>query len=165
MPESPEPDFVVVEEVLPPGPLQIPNPPPAAEWVALPDTAPADESDSDKPDEDYTDMTDCDTETECVNGEGHPDVRESDLPITETKYRHLLPVSPETGSKDYAPMPAVRKSKRVTAGSHSNPFHLPKSACHAISVSTDMVSQVLTSVGAALFEKASQGAFESVCVL
>lgn len=51
---------------------------------------------------------------------------------------------------------------KATAGAHPNPFHLPKSACNAVTVSTDMVSQVLTSLDAALFEKALQGAFESV---
>lgn len=47
----------------------------------------------------------------------------------------------------------------MTAGTHSNPFNLPKSSCNAVTVSTDMVSQVLTSLGTALFEKAMQGAF------
>ena len=68
-------------------------------------------------------------------------------------------------SKADAPTPAIRKSKRETAGTHPNPFHLPKSACNAVSVSTDMVSQVLTSLGTGLFEKALQGAFESARVL
>lgn len=64
-----------------------------------------------------------------------------------------------------APTLAITKSKQATAGAHPNPFHLPKSACNAVTVSTDMVSQVLTSLGAVLFEKALQGAFESVHVL
>lgn len=55
------------------------------------------------------------------------------------------------------PVPAVRRSKRATAGVHTNPFHAPRSACNAVSVSTDMVSQVLASIGTALFEKALQG--------
>ncbi|ROL47075.1 hypothetical protein DPX16_18873 [Anabarilius grahami] len=59
------------------------------------------------------------------------------------------------------PVPAVRRSKRSTAGVHTNPFHAPRSACHAVSVSTDMVSQVLTSIGTALFEKALQGAMNA----
>lgn len=62
--------------------------------------------------------------------------------------------------KTRAPVPAVRRSKRVTAGTHSNPFHLPKSSCNAITVSTEMVSQVL-SLGSALFEKALQVIFVS----
>ncbi|XP_024117618.1 uncharacterized protein LOC112139155 [Oryzias melastigma] len=66
---------------------------------------------------------------------------------------------------DTAPIPAIRKSKRTTAGSHSNPFHLPKSACNAITVTTDMVAQVITSLGTALFEKALQSAFNTVEVL
>ncbi len=63
------------------------------------------------------------------------------------------------------PIPAVRRSTRVTTGCHSNPFHSPKSACNAVTVSTDTVAQVLTSLGTALFERALQGAFESVQVL
>lgn len=59
------------------------------------------------------------------------------------------------------PVPAVRRSKRATAGVHTNPFRAPRSACHAVSVSTDMVSQVLASLGTALFEKALQGAMNA----
>ncbi|RXN06967.1 Retrovirus-related Pol poly from transposon [Labeo rohita] len=59
------------------------------------------------------------------------------------------------------PVPVVRRSKRATAGVHTNPFHAPRSACHAVSVSTDMVSQVLTSIGTALFEKALRGAINT----
>lgn len=161
MPEPPEPDFVVVEEVLPPRFVQIPNPPPAVEQVSLPDSASADESYTDNPNEDYADMRDCDTETECVDIEVHPDV-DSDLHITRNRDGHTsADISGGGGSKTYVPTPAIRKSKLATAGSHSNPFHLPKSACNAVSVSTDMVSQVLTSLGTALFDKALQGAFDS----
>lgn len=59
------------------------------------------------------------------------------------------------------PVPAVRRSKRSTAGVHTNPFHAPRSACHAVSVSPDMVSQLLTSIGTVLFEKALQGAMNA----
>ncbi len=59
------------------------------------------------------------------------------------------------------PVPAVRRSKRATAGVHTNPFHAPRSACNAVSISTDMVSQVLTSIGTALFEKALRGAMNT----
>ncbi len=59
------------------------------------------------------------------------------------------------------PVPAVRRNKRATAGVHTNPFHAPRSACNAVSVSTDMVSQVLTSIGTALFEKELQGAMNT----
>ncbi len=59
------------------------------------------------------------------------------------------------------PVPAVRRSKRATAGVHTNPFHAPRSTCNAVNVSTDMVSQVLTSIGTALFEKALQGAMNT----
>ncbi|XP_056609057.1 uncharacterized protein LOC130426352 [Triplophysa dalaica] len=59
------------------------------------------------------------------------------------------------------PVPALRRSRRTTAGAHTNPFHAPRSACHAVSVSTDMVSQMLASIGTALFEKALQGAMSA----
>ncbi len=58
------------------------------------------------------------------------------------------------------PVPAVHRSKRANAGVHTNPFHAPRSTCNAVNVSTDMVSQVLTSIGTALFEKALQGCNE-----
>lgn len=41
------------------------------------------------------------------------------------------------------PTPATRKSRRETAGVHSNPFNLPRSACNAVSFSPDILSQVL----------------------
>ncbi len=59
------------------------------------------------------------------------------------------------------PVPAVRRSNCATAGIHTNPFHAPRSACNAVSISTDMVSQVLTSIGTALFEKALRGAMNT----
>lgn len=161
MPESSGPDFVVVEEVLPPQSVQTANLPQVAEGVGLSVTS-TDQIDSEEPDEHCADMRNCDAEAECVNSDVHPDVSDTDLPMTRNRNRHALTYTADgTGNKASAPKPAIRKSKRATAGSHSNPFHLPKSACNAVSVSTDMVSQVLTSLGAALFEKALQGAFES----
>ena len=62
---------------------------------------------------------------------------------------HTLPDNDFAQSKAYTPRPAIRKSKKATAGSHSNPFHLPKSSCNAVSVSAD--SQVWTNVCGALF--------------
>lgn len=42
-----------------------------------------------------------------------------------------------------APIPPPRRSPRATAGIHKNPFHLPRSACNAVSISPDVLSQVL----------------------
>lgn len=49
----------------------------------------------------------------------------------------------EEGVKPEVPCPAVRKTQRTNAGVHSNPNHLPKSTCNAVSFSPDVLSQVL----------------------
>ncbi|KAK3561697.1 hypothetical protein QTP86_012539 [Hemibagrus guttatus] len=41
------------------------------------------------------------------------------------------------------PCSAIRKTQRTTAGAHSNPYRLPRSACNAVSFSPDVLSQVL----------------------
>lgn len=58
-------------------------------------------------------------------------------------------------------VPAEHRRKRATVGVHTNPFHAPRSACYAVSISTNMVSQVLTSIGTALFEKALRDAMNT----
>lgn len=50
------------------------------------------------------------------------------------------------GAVKHAFVPPVPRSTRVTAESHSNPFHLPNSTCIVAHVSIDMVPQVLTSL-------------------
>lgn len=40
-------------------------------------------------------------------------------------------------------LPPLKRSSRTTAGIHSNPFHLPRSACNAVTVSKEMVSQAV----------------------
>uniref|UniRef100_A0A3P9MIP6 Gypsy retrotransposon integrase-like protein 1 n=1 Tax=Oryzias latipes TaxID=8090 RepID=A0A3P9MIP6_ORYLA len=52
------------------------------------------------------------------------------------------------------PVPAPRRSQRATAGLHSNPHHLPRSTCNAISLSPDVLSQLLINVGTAFFREA-----------
>ena len=74
---------------------------------------------------------------------------DSDGESTSNGDGHTLLDNDCAQSKAYTPRPAVRKSKRATAGFHSNPFHLPKSSCNAVSVSAD--SQVWTNVCTALF--------------
>lgn len=55
--------------------------------------------------------------------------------------------APRKGKKEKAeagpPTPATRRSRRETAGVHTNPFNLPRSACNAVSFSPDVLSQVL----------------------
>lgn len=40
-------------------------------------------------------------------------------------------------------IPPARRSQRTTAGTHKNPFNLPRPACNAMSLSPDVLSQVL----------------------
>lgn len=49
----------------------------------------------------------------------------------------------EKGVKLEVPCPAPRKTHRETAGQHSNPNRLPRSACNAVTLSPDVLSQVL----------------------
>ncbi len=51
------------------------------------------------------------------------------------------------------PVPTPRRTKRVK-GVHSNPFNEPKSACNAVSLSPEVFSQVLTSLGSVFFREA-----------
>uniref|UniRef100_A0A669EIZ6 Gypsy retrotransposon integrase-like protein 1 n=1 Tax=Oreochromis niloticus TaxID=8128 RepID=A0A669EIZ6_ORENI len=52
------------------------------------------------------------------------------------------------------PTPVPRRSKRANAGVHSNPYNVPVSACHAITLSPEVLSQLLTNMGTALFKEA-----------
>lgn len=56
--------------------------------------------------------------------------------------------------KVLAPVPAPRRSQRANAGVHSNPHRLPTSACNAITLSPDALSQLLSSMGAVFFREA-----------
>lgn len=46
-------------------------------------------------------------------------------------------------AKSEVPCPTPRRTPRVSAGVHSNPDRLPKSACNAVTFSPDVLSQVL----------------------
>lgn len=52
------------------------------------------------------------------------------------------------------PVPTPRRTKRANAGLHSNPFNEPRSACNAVSLSPEVFSQVLTSLGSVFFREA-----------
>ncbi|XP_073669631.1 uncharacterized protein [Paramisgurnus dabryanus] len=52
------------------------------------------------------------------------------------------------------PVPMPRRSKRANAGLHSNLFNEPRSACNAVSLSPEVFSQVLTSLGSVFFREA-----------
>uniref|UniRef100_A0A3B3RLD9 Gypsy retrotransposon integrase-like protein 1 n=1 Tax=Paramormyrops kingsleyae TaxID=1676925 RepID=A0A3B3RLD9_9TELE len=56
---------------------------------------------------------------------------------------------------DAPPTPPSRRSQRSTAGRHKNPFSLPRSACNAVSLSPDVLSQVLA--GMVLFTSERNG--------
>ncbi|KAL1266287.1 hypothetical protein QQF64_001962 [Cirrhinus molitorella] len=49
----------------------------------------------------------------------------------------------EESVKSAVPCPSERRTQRTSAGVHSNPNRLPKSACNAVSFSPDVLSQVL----------------------
>ncbi|XP_041841581.1 uncharacterized protein LOC121640000 [Melanotaenia boesemani] len=52
-----------------------------------------------------------------------------------------------SGKVDVGPStPGPRRSRRETAGVHSNPFNLPRSACNAVPPSPDALSQMLAGV-------------------
>ncbi|XP_051273029.1 uncharacterized protein LOC127373010 [Dicentrarchus labrax] len=90
---------------------------------------------------------DDDLEEEPVLGP-HPTSESVDLPAVELELR---PVPAPRRSKEGntgtdIPIPPPRRSQRATAGINKNPFHLPMSACNAVSLSPDVFSQVLTSV-------------------
>ncbi|XP_067458021.1 uncharacterized protein [Thunnus thynnus] len=65
---------------------------------------------------------------------------------------HVLEPEPVTRSRSAAPTPAPRRSQIANAGVHSNPHHIPVSACNAITLSP--LSQLLTSMGAMFFREA-----------
>lgn len=74
-------------------------------------------------------------------------------PVGETP----LPLAQSSSSRDEevtVPVPAPRRTKKANAGAHSNPHHVPRSACNAISLSPDVLSQLLTSMGAVFFREA-----------
>ena len=60
-----------------------------------------------------------------------------------------------------APTPAPRRSQRANAGVHSNPLRIPMSACTAITLSPDALSQLLSSMGAVFFREVVK---EAKCV-
>lgn len=57
-------------------------------------------------------------------------------------------------SESRRPVPAPRRTSRPNAGMHSNPFNEPRSACNSVSLSSEVFSQVLTSLGSVLFREA-----------
>ena len=99
-------------------------------------------------------------ETEEVeHSEGEPEVEFADCqPVVEPLDREpeMEPPAPvsDTGVNVEAPVPAPRRTQRTNAGMHSNPYNDPKSACNAILLSPEMLSQLLTSMGALFFREA-----------
>lgn len=52
------------------------------------------------------------------------------------------------------PVSTPRKTSRANAGMHSNLFHEPRSVCNSVSLSPEVFSQVLTSLGTVFFREA-----------
>lgn len=52
-----------------------------------------------------------------------------------------------------APVPTPCRALRGNAGAHSNPQHILRSACNTISLSPDVLSQLLTSMGVVFFRE------------
>ena len=81
----------------------------------------------------------------------------SPVSVPETQPEPTGPVTRSRSAMDVqvqAPIPALRRSLRTNAGVHLNPRRLPRSACNAITLSPDALSQLLTSMGAVFFRKA-----------
>lgn len=57
-------------------------------------------------------------------------------------------------SRVQQPIPAPRRSKRVNAGTHPNPYHEPKSVLESMSLSPVMVSHIIASLGSVFFREA-----------
>lgn len=87
-------------------------------------------------------------ETIIYNTEVSPDTGDNIIHLAEP----VSVDSPWKTSGQNSPIPAIRRSKRVNAGVHRNPFNLPRSTCNAVAISTEMVSQVLVNICTALFK-------------
>ena len=57
------------------------------------------------------------------------------------------------------PIPPPRRNQRTTAGRNRNPFNLPMSACNAVSLSPDLLSQVLA--GMVLYSSQFKGTIDA----
>lgn len=64
------------------------------------------------------------------------------------------PVPPPDTPLSRRPVPAPRRTGRANAGMHSNPFNEPRSTCNSVSLSPEVFSQVLTSLGSVFFREA-----------
>lgn len=83
--------------------------------------------------------------------------------FSDVLVRHPIPAprsSLGVPDESKVPTPVPRRSKRQTAGKHSNPNNLPKSVCNAVSFSPDILSQVLAGMVIYTSEKL-KGAMDS----
>lgn len=91
-----------------------------------------------------------------------PEQDREPLPVTDDgEDEHVETGIEEPSFSDLRSNLPLRRTSRATAGVHTNPFNLPRSTCNAVAVSTEMVSQVLSSISAVLFEKALQEVMSS----
>lgn len=88
---------------------------------------------------------------------------QSSLVLASTEQKDYVPeqIAPDTSRALEVeepvlrrPVPTPRRTKRANAGLHSNPFNEPRSVCNAVSLSPEVFSQVLTSLGSVFFREA-----------
>lgn len=95
-----------------------------------------------------------DSDHGCSSEAGHAEILVTKN-TTVSESTAPVPHSRPTGDdKVTVPIPTPRRSRRVNAGVHSNPHHVPKSVCNAISLTPDVLSQLLTNMGVTFFRAA-----------
>lgn len=126
-----DPEFVLVEEVG--------NP--VAEQVETLDPENLDLM----TDESESHLAESVVEDEDILGWEINDAESINLPNEESEVRPVpAPRKRKEGNARVdTPIPPPRRSQRTTAGTNKNPFNLPRSACRAVSLSPDVLSQVL----------------------
>lgn len=148
--ESMDPEFVLVEEVGYPVAEQVATLEPES-LDLMPDeleNRPRDMAETvleseDALEQDISDVPDDEAEAEpgpC----SHSTSESISSPAEETDVRPVpAPRKKKDNVRVNTPIPSPRRSERTTAGTHKNPFNLPRSACNAVTFSPDVLSQVL----------------------
>lgn len=98
--------------------------------------------------ESYDDDIQLGNEANNVREFSHQETERAGLPLNVVVTRPVpVPRKQRAAcSQEDAPSPLPRRSQRSTAGFHSNPNRLPKPTCSALSVSPDVLSQVLAGI-------------------
>lgn len=148
--ESMDPEFVLVEEIRYPVAEQVATLEPEDVDLITDKSEGHPESVMEREDvleQETGDMPDVDSEAE-LGPSPHPTSECISSPPEETDARPVP--APRKRREDNvrvnAPIPSPRRSERTTAGTHKNPFNLPRSACNTVTPSPDVFSQVLAGV-------------------